>query len=58
MEHQIGNMGLRVSYVGTLSLDQLYRRDLNQPRPSLTPYSAAERPYQSTSTFGAGRRRH
>ena len=47
VEHQIGSVGLRVSYVGTLSLDQLYRRDLNQPPPSLNPYSSSERPYQS-----------
>jgi len=38
---------LRASYVGTLSLDQLYQRDLNQPLPSLTPSSSTGRPYQS-----------
>jgi hypothetical protein len=46
VERQIGSIGLRASYVGTLSLDQLYRRNLNQPPPSLTPYSSSERPYQ------------
>ncbi|MGH9469228.1 MAG: hypothetical protein ACRD1N_02665 [Terriglobia bacterium] len=46
VERQLGGVGLRASYVGTLSLDQLYRRNLNQPPPSLTPYSSSERPYQ------------
>jgi hypothetical protein len=46
VERQIGSVGLRISYVGTLSLDQLYQRDLNQPQPSLTLYSSSERPYQ------------
>jgi hypothetical protein len=43
VEHQVGSIGVRVSYVGTLSLDQLYQRDLNQPPPSLNPIA---RPYQ------------
>jgi hypothetical protein len=47
VERQIGTVALKASYVGTLSLDQLYQRDLNQPPPSLTPYSSTVRPYQS-----------
>jgi hypothetical protein len=47
VERQVGTIGLRASYVGTLSLEQLYRRNLNQPPPSLLPYSSTERPFQS-----------
>jgi hypothetical protein len=47
VQRQFGTVGLTASYVGTLSLHQLYRRDLNQPPPSLNPYSSTERPYQS-----------
>lgn len=45
VEHQMGNLGLRASYVGTLSLDQLYRRDLNQPPPSLNGIARPYTPY-------------
>ena len=38
-------MGLRVSYLGSRSVNLIYRRNLNQPPPSLTPFSTSLRPY-------------
>src|SRR2546430_466166 len=37
--------GFRVSYVGTQSVNLIYRRNLNQLPPSTTPFSASRRPY-------------
>jgi hypothetical protein len=45
VEHQISSIGLRISYVGTRSIDLVYRRNLNQPPPSLTPFTTALRRY-------------
>ncbi|MGH9327066.1 MAG: hypothetical protein ACRD2B_10360 [Terriglobia bacterium] len=45
VEHQIGGVGLRVSYLGAESDQLIYRRNLNQPAPSTTPFSTSERRY-------------
>jgi len=45
VEQQLGFIGFRVSYVGTRSDDLAYRRNLNQPPPSTTPFSTSERRY-------------
>jgi hypothetical protein len=41
LEQQIGQIGLRVGYVGTRSVGLIYTRNLNQPQPSLIPYTAS-----------------
>ena len=46
LERQIGSMGLRASYVGSRTIDLLYRRNLNQPEPSTTPFTVTRRPNQ------------
>jgi hypothetical protein len=45
VEHQIGQVGLRVSYVGSHTVDLLYSRNLDQPQPSTSPYSSSLAPY-------------
>ncbi len=45
VEHQIREVGFRVSYVGTRSVNLIYLRNLNQLPPSTAPFSASERPY-------------
>ncbi len=45
LERQVGTVGLRVSYLGTRSVNLVYRRNLNQPPASTTPFSNALRPY-------------
>jgi hypothetical protein len=46
IERQLGGFGLRASYVGSRSVDLVYNRNINQPPPSLIPFSASRRPYQ------------
>jgi hypothetical protein len=45
IEHQIGSAALRISYLGTHSVDLVYTRNLNEPAPSLIPFSANRRFY-------------
>ena len=45
LEQQLGAIGLRISYLGSESVDLLYRRNLNLPAPSTTPFSTSRRPY-------------
>lgn len=45
LEKQIGQNGLRISYIGEGSVHLPYARNLNQPPPSTTPFSADLRPY-------------
>jgi hypothetical protein len=45
VEQQVGAMGLRASYVRTLTVNLPYRRDLNQLPQTTTPFSASRRPY-------------
>lgn len=44
-EREVAQVGLRVSYVGTRTVNLIYRRNLNQPPPSTTPFSTNRRPY-------------
>jgi len=46
VERQVAEVGLRISYVGTRTVNLPYRRNLNQPPPSTTPFSASRRPYR------------
>lgn len=41
----MGSFGLRAFYVGGRRVALLYRRNLNQLAPSLTPYGASRTPY-------------
>jgi len=46
LEQQLGfNTGARLSYIGTKTTRVTYRRNINQPLPSLVPFSQARRPY-------------
>jgi hypothetical protein len=45
IEQQVKEMGFRVSYVGTRTVNLPYRRNLNLPPPSTTLFSASRRPY-------------
>ena len=44
-EREIVEIGFRVSYIGTKATQLLYRRDLNVPPPSATPFSNTRRPF-------------
>ncbi len=39
------DIGLRVSYMGSKASQLIYKRNVNQPLPSTTPFTASERPY-------------
>src|SRR4029077_16042455 len=39
------DIGLRVSYIGSKATQLIYRRNVNQPRPSAVPFTSAARPY-------------
>jgi hypothetical protein len=43
IERQIGKAAIRLSYLGTHSVDLVYARNLNQPAPSLIPFTASRR---------------
>ncbi len=42
----MGSVGLRTSYVGSRSVNLIYRSNLNLPLPGNTPFTAARRPNQ------------
>jgi hypothetical protein len=44
VERRFGEVGLRVSYVGSRTVNLVYQRNLNQLPPSTTPFSAGRRP--------------
>jgi hypothetical protein len=44
-----GNSALRVSYIATRGVDELYSRNINVPLPSTTVFTAARRPYPQFS---------
>ncbi len=44
-ERQIGNIGLRASYVGSRSSGLNYLVNIDLPHPSTTPFTSAELPY-------------
>jgi len=46
VERQIASLGLRVSYVGSRSINLIYRRNLNLPQPSTIPFTTSRRPNQ------------
>jgi hypothetical protein len=46
VEQQVATIGLRASYVGSHSVDLVYRRNLNLPLPSTIPFTTARRPNQ------------
>ena len=39
------DIGLRVSYLGSKASQLIYKRNVNQPPPSTTPFTASARPY-------------
>lgn len=45
LEKQIGENGIRLSYIGEASVHLPYERNLNQPIPSTIPFSQDLRPY-------------
>ncbi len=45
IEKQIGNQGIRVSYIGSRNRGLNYNLGINKPRPGLTPFAASRRPY-------------
>jgi carboxypeptidase family protein len=45
VERQVRDAGLRLSYVGSRNRGMFYNLAINKPQPSLTPFSAASRPY-------------
>ncbi len=45
LERQLGAIALRLSYVGTHSVNLVYARNLNQPPASTIPFSASRRLY-------------
>ncbi|RPI23613.1 MAG: TonB-dependent receptor [Acidobacteria bacterium] len=46
LERQIGEIGARLSYIGSASRDLLYRQSLNVPQPSTIPYTTSRKPWQ------------
>jgi hypothetical protein len=46
VERQVASVGLRGSYVGSRSVNLVYRRNLNLPAPSTTPFTTSRRPNQ------------
>lgn len=56
VERQFHDVGLRVSYVGSRNRGMNYSLNINKPQASLTPFTAARRPYPqfvSTTYFRA-----
>lgn len=52
VERQLGSSGaLRLSYVGSRSVNLIYPRNLNQPPPSASPFSVSERPFPLFNTI-------
>ncbi len=45
LEQQIGDLGLRLSYVGSRNRGLNYNMAINKPQPSVTPFTQARRPY-------------
>src|SRR5579872_1040826 len=52
VERQIGATGsVRLSYVGSHSVNLVYARNLNQPQPSTVPFSSSEYAYRLFNTI-------
>jgi len=45
LERQVGEVGLRASYVGSRSRGLNYTLNINKPQPSMIPFSQERRPY-------------
>jgi hypothetical protein len=45
VEQQIGDLGLRLSYIGSRSRGLNYSLSINKPQPSLIPFTQSRRPY-------------
>ena len=45
VERQVGDLGFRLSYIGSRNRDLNYSIGINKPAPSLTPFTASRRPY-------------
>ncbi len=45
VERQLGQIGIRVAYVGTRGVNLLYRANINQPPPSAIPFTNNRRLY-------------
>ena len=45
VEQQVGDLGLRISYIGSRNRGLNYNLNINKPEPSLTPFTIARRPY-------------
>lgn len=45
IERQVGEIGLRASYIGSRSKGQNFGLNINKPQPSLTPFNVNSRPY-------------
>ncbi|MEB2360943.1 MAG: TonB-dependent receptor [Bryobacteraceae bacterium] len=45
LEQQVGDLGLRLSYIGSRSRGLNYYMSINKPQPSLIPFTQARRPY-------------
>jgi hypothetical protein len=51
LERQIGSVGLSIAYVGSHAVNLIYGRNINQPPPSTTPFTAAEYPNPNFSSL-------
>ncbi|HEY3838611.1 MAG TPA: hypothetical protein VGL72_18655, partial [Bryobacteraceae bacterium] len=51
IERQIGSLGLRLSYLGSHTVNIVYARNLNEPAPSTTPFTTALFPNQLFSSI-------
>jgi len=45
IEQQVGEVGFRISYIGSRSRGLNYNLGINKPQPSLIPFTQARRPY-------------
>ncbi len=50
-ERQVASIALRLSYIGTRSVNLLYRRNFNQPVASVVPFSNDRRPFPQFNTI-------
>jgi Carboxypeptidase regulatory-like domain len=51
LERQFGSYALRISYVGTATIDLAYGRNLNEPVPSTTPFTTALYSHQNYNSI-------
>lgn len=52
IEQEVLHMGLRVSYIGTNSRKLIWVENVNQPRPSATPFSNSRRRFPNLRDIG------